>query len=237
MARWRLSTRSGLKPGLTAVSVAKVRASSTLPVRSGSASAIWPITRRLRARACRTPPAVDRVASRVADVKSDRQACDAGSSAATRPVRVSTTIDTASTMPLISMFSTRGSVGGASGMNHAIADAANTTPSNPPTASSGTISATDCSATRAAGRAEREPHRQLAAARRRPRRQQRRQVQRRHEQQAQHGAEHDVERRTHVRRAGPRASGPRPRRSGVVTAFAPRGARQSCSSRSARSSR
>ena len=93
-------------------------------------------------------PAVARLSSRVAAVRSERQACAAGSSAAIRPVIVRMAIDAASTTPLSAMFSTRGSPAGASGMNQAIAQAASAMPTAPPATSSGTISAIDCSATR-----------------------------------------------------------------------------------------
>ena len=49
--------------------------------------------------------------------RSARHACAAGSSVAIRPVSDSTAIDASSTSMLTRMFSTRGSVGGASGMN------------------------------------------------------------------------------------------------------------------------
>ena len=73
----------------------------------------------LRARDCRSEPVVDRVSSRVALVRSARQACAAGSTEAIRPVTDNTAMDARSTSTLMRMFSTRGNVGGARGMNAA----------------------------------------------------------------------------------------------------------------------
>ena len=202
----RLRTFSVRNPGSTSISAEKLRTSAVAPTSSGSVSASCATTS-----SAARPGVIARRRRRIAPDAGvgaifARHACIAGSSPPTRPVSTRTAIENASTGPLTSMLSTRGSAAGAIGTNAAMAARAAAMPAMPPIASTGATSASACSVEPAARRAQRQADGELARPACRPRAEQARQVQAGDEQQARHGGQHHVQASAGRRGSTPRAA-------------------------------
>ena len=168
IARCTLSTLSRVEARALLRSAPRRFASAARRRRAAaSASAIWPRPGALRARDWRARPVVDRVSSRVAAVevgapglrRGQQRGDQARSATAPR-------CDASSTSTLTRMFSTRGSVGGASGMNDRNGVRRQSRRRAAPPIDEQRHDFGHRLQRHAASRgAEREPHRQLAASR------------------------------------------------------------------------